>query len=233
MKTLISAEGLWKSYVRKDQPATPVLRGASLSINRGDVVAIVGPSGAGKSTLLHIMATLDSADSGSVIYHLSSGPVDVTSAPRSAVTAIRRDSIGVVFQFHHLLPEFTAVENVCMPALVRGVAKGDVLPRATELLKKVGMSHRAHHAPTELSGGEQQRIAIARAIMNNPDVIFADEPTGNLDTENADTVANLLFSLRNELGTACVIATHSDALAQRATRIVRMVDGVCFEDVRG
>jgi lipoprotein-releasing system ATP-binding protein len=159
--------------------------------------------------------------------------IDLTTANRATITQLRLSSLGVVFQFHHLLPEFTARENIMMPGLLRGDREVDVAHRADELLASVGMSHRASHMPREMSGGEQQRVAIARSLVNSPAIIFADEPTGNLDQEHAASIADLLVGLSNERGTACVIATHSQDLSARAHRIIRMVDGQCQEDFLG
>ncbi len=231
MMPLLTATNIRKAYKRAGQADTEVLRGASIAVNAGEVVALVGPSGAGKSTLLHILATLDAPDTGMVRYEVDGHSVDTSGLSGGALAGLRTRHIGMIFQFHHLLPEFTALENVAMPSLVRGDQRADAMRRAAELLERVGMSHRADHAPTEMSGGEQQRIAIARALMNRPAIIFADEPTGNLDSENAAQVADLLFEMRADHGIACVIATHSDVLAARASRVVRMVDGLCSEEV--
>jgi|688.fasta_scaffold16879_10 lipoprotein-releasing system ATP-binding protein len=234
MTPIITADAITKAYRTSDSEATTsVLKGASLTVQHGEVVALMGPSGAGKSTLLHILATLETFDSGSLKYAIDDRQIDLGSASTSTVTSLRHSSIGIVFQFHHLLPEFTAHENVMMPGLLRGDREADVAQRADELLASVGMMHRRDHMPRELSGGEQQRVAIARALVNRPSVLFADEPTGNLDQEHAEAVADLLVGLSTRNGTACVIATHSVELAQRAHRIVRMVDGRCVEDLRG
>ncbi|MBK6292722.1 MAG: ABC transporter ATP-binding protein [Ignavibacteria bacterium] len=225
---LLTATDLHRSYRRTGQTDTEVLRGASLIVEPGEVVALVGPSGAGKSTMLHIMASLDVADRGSVHLMINDRQVDLSALSMTALAAVRAKHIGMVFQFHHLLPEFTALENVAMPALVAGLSAADAKVKANVLLEQVGMLHRAGHVPMEMSGGEQQRVAIARALINEPSIIFADEPTGNLDTENAATVAELLLGLRATRNVACVIATHSTELAQSAHRIVQMVDGRCI-----
>lgn len=225
---LLTATDLHRSYRRTGQTDTEVLRGASLIVEPGEVVALVGPSGAGKSTMLHIMASLDVADRGSVHLMIDDRQVDLSALSMTALAAVRAKHIGMVFQFHHLLPEFTALENVAMPALVAGLSAADAKVKANVLLEQVGMLHRAGHVPMEMSGGEQQRVAIARALINEPSIIFADEPTGNLDTENAATVAELLLGLRATRNVACVIATHSTELAQSAHRIVQMVDGRCI-----
>lgn len=234
MTPILTADEITKSYRTSDiEASTSVLRGATLSILPGEVVALMGPSGAGKSTLLHILATLDSLDTGALLYHLDGRRIDVPSADTATITGLRQSSIGIVFQFHHLLPEFTARENVMMPALLRGDRESDAADRAQELLTAVGMAHRSLHMPRELSGGEQQRVAIARALVNKPAVVFADEPTGNLDQEHAASVAELLIGLSEKTQTTCVIATHSVELAQRAHRVIRIVDGRCAEDARG
>ncbi|MBK6761286.1 MAG: ABC transporter ATP-binding protein [Ignavibacteria bacterium] len=225
---LLTATDLHRSYRRTGQTDTEVLRGASLIVEPGEVVALVGPSGAGKSTMLHIMASLDVADRGSVHLMINDRQVDLSALSMTALAAVRAKHIGMVFQFHHLLPEFTALENVAMPALVAGLSAAAAKVKANVLLEQVGMLHRAGHVPMEMSGGEQQRVAIARALINEPSIIFADEPTGNLDTENAATVAELLLGLRATRNVACVIATHSTELAQSAHRIVQMVDGRCI-----
>jgi lipoprotein-releasing system ATP-binding protein len=234
MTAIVHAEHLAKAFVTPGTDvATVVLRDASLTVFQGETVALMGPSGAGKSTLLHILATLERCDTGTLLYHLNGTSIDLTSADRSTITQLRLSSIGVVFQFHHLLPEFTARENVMMPGLLRGDREADVARRADDLLASVGMSHRSSHMPREMSGGEQQRVAIARALVNAPSIIFADEPTGNLDQEHAASVVDLLVSLSAERGTACVIATHSNELAARMHRVVQLVDGQCQEHTRG
>lgn len=234
MTPLVHAQHLTKAYgAPGSEVASTVLRDVTLSLYAGEIVALMGPSGAGKSTILHILATLDTCDSGALTYHIDGATIDLTTARASEITRLRLSSIGVVFQFHHLLPEFTARENVMMPGLLRGDRESEVAQRADELLASVGMTHRAAHMPRELSGGEQQRVAIARALINRPSIVFADEPTGNLDQEHAASIADLLVQLSAERGTACVIATHSQDLALRAHRIVRIVDGTCREDSRG
>lgn len=225
---ILVATGLHKSYRRLGQADTEVLRGASLSVLPGEAIALVGPSGAGKSTLLHILASLDEADRGSIEYHVEGSYSLVSALSQRDLAMLRNSHIGMVFQFHHLLPEFTAVENVAMPALIAGISNAEASDKAHALLEQIAMEHRADHLPSELSGGEQQRIAIARALVNKPAILFADEPTGNLDTENADAVIELILGLQSSHNVACVIATHSAELAQRVHRVIQMVDGRCI-----
>ncbi len=199
-----------------------------MHVEPGEIIALVGPSGAGKSTMLHIMASLDAADSGTVALQINGTMTDLSKLSSKELASVRARRIGMVFQFHHLLPEFTALENVAMPALIIGTSHSEANKKASALLEHVGMLPRAHHLPTEMSGGEQQRVAIARALINDPSIVFADEPTGNLDTVNAGFVADLLLGLQSTRNIACVIATHSPDLANKAHRIVRMVDGRCL-----
>ncbi len=199
-----------------------VLKGIDLEINKGELVTIVGASGAGKSTLLHILGTLDRPDAGQVFIN----DTDVFALREKDLAAFRNHTIGFVFQFHHLLPEFTALENVCMPAFID--AKSDeteVKKRAGELLEMLGLKDRLGNLPSQLSGGEQQRVAVARALINNPAIIFADEPSGNLDSRNAEDLHQLFFRLRNELGQTFVIVTHNEHLADMADRKLEMIDG--------
>lgn len=223
--TLLTASNIVKSYARSGQADTVVLQGVSCSIDAGEFVALVGPSGAGKSTLLHILASLDVPDSGSVQLATSVGTVNYAQRSQRELAAMRNTSIGVVYQFHHLLPEFTALENVMMPALISGASTTQARTKAERLLDRVGIAARAEHMPSELSGGEQQRVAIARALMNEPAVLFADEPTGNLDSANATAIVDLLCELQASTNMACVVATHSTEVAQRAHRIIHMRDG--------
>lgn len=202
-----------------------VLRGASVSIRRGETVALVGPSGAGKSTLLHIAGLLERPDGGDVI-------VGGTSCRRlgdDARTALRRTAIGFVYQFHHLLPEFSALENIVVPQMIAAAAKSAARDRARDLLGMVGLADRAMHRPAKLSGGEQQRVAIVRALANSPDVLIADEPTGNLDQETADRVFALLMQLTHETGVAALVATHNPDLAARMDRKLTLRNGVLEE----
>jgi len=198
-----------------------VLKGIDLVINKGEVVSIVGPSGAGKTTLLQIMGTLDKADGGQVLIN----GVEVERLKEKELSAFRNRQIGFVFQFHQLLPEFTALENVMIPALIGGVSSGEAMKRAKETLDMMGLAERASHKPAELSGGEKQRVAVARALINRPAVIFADEPSGSLDSRNKEELHRLFFDLREKLGQTFVIVTHDEGLAQLTDRTIHMVDG--------
>ena len=198
-----------------------VLQSVDVAIKQGEIVSITGPSGAGKSTLLQLLGTLDAPKGGSVSYN----DIEVSSLKPADMAKFRNENIGFIFQFHHLLPEFTALENVCMPAFIKNVSKKNAAIRATELLGTLGLSDRLHHKPNELSGGEQQRVAVARALMNNPKVIFADEPSGNLDTENANELHHLFLKLRDDFGQTFVIVTHNEELAAMADRVIKMKDG--------
>ncbi|PWH82085.1 lipoprotein-releasing system ATP-binding protein LolD [Algibacter marinivivus] len=202
-----------------------VLKGVDIQINKGEIVSIVGASGAGKTTLLHILGTLDKAtskDNSELIINNT----NINTLKDKALAKFRNEHLGFIFQFHQLLPEFTAIENVCLPAFIKGTKKTDAGTRAKELLDFLGLSHRYDHKPNELSGGEQQRVAVARALINNPDLIFADEPSGNLDSESAENLHNLFFKLRDEFGQTFVIVTHNEDLANMADRKLTMVDGL-------
>lgn len=201
-----------------------VLKGVDIHIKKGEVVSIVGASGAGKTTLLQILGTLDKA-SLKADFELNINDTAIDSINDKALAKFRNEHIGFIFQFHQLLPEFTALENVCLPAFIKGVKKADAEKRAKELLDFLGLSHRYNHKPSELSGGEQQRVAVARALINNPCLIFADEPSGNLDSESAENLHNLFFKLRDEFGQTFVIVTHNEELANMADRKLTMVDG--------
>ena len=203
-----------------------VLKDLSLDIEQGHIVSIVGPSGAGKTTLLQIMGTLDSADSGQVIIDGE----DVVRLRGARLSKFRNRNIGFVFQFHQLLPEFTALENVMMPALIAGLGMAEAKTKAAGLLEFMGLADRAEHKPSELSGGEKQRVAVARALVNSPKVIFADEPSGSLDTKNKEELHKLFFRLRDTMGQTFVIVTHDETLASMADRCVHIVDGVIDTD---
>lgn len=198
-----------------------VLKGVDVTIERGEVVAIVGKSGAGKSTLLHLLGTLDTPDKGSIMIDNT----DIASLSAKNLAAFRNQKLGFIFQFHHLLPEFTALENVCIPAYIGGMAEREAKKRAAELLDYLGLAERTTHKPNELSGGEQQRVAVARALMNKPAIIFADEPSGNLDSASSKDLHQLIFQLRNDFQQTFVIVTHSDDLAALSDRKLVMQDG--------
>ena len=213
---MIRAENINKSYV-----SLHVLRDITLEIHQGEVVSIVGPSGAGKTTLLQILGTLDRADSGTLRY----GDTDVTALKEKEMARFRNEHIGFVFQAHHLLPEFTALENVCIPALIKGTPMAVARERAMELLGVMKVEGRASHKPGALSGGEQQRVAVARALMNSPMAVLADEPSGNLDSAHARELHNLFFSLRDQFKQTFVIVTHNEELADMADRKITIIDG--------
>ncbi len=217
---MIKATNIQKFYGKLQ-----VLKGVDLHIKKGEVVSIVGASGAGKTTLLQILGTLDlqSNKAGST---LVINGIEVTKLSDKELAKFRNEHIGFIFQFHQLLPEFTALENVCIPAFIKKTAKKEAEKRAKELLDFLGLSHRYDHKPSELSGGEQQRVAVARALINNPSIIFADEPSGNLDTESADNLHRLFFELRDQFGQTFVIVTHNQELANLADRKLTMVDGL-------
>ena len=207
--------------IKKSFGNLEVLKGIDLDIEKGKIVSIVGPSGAGKTTLLQIMGTLDKPDQGSVIID----GTDVMKLSDARRSAFRNTHMGFVFQFHQLLPEFTALENIMMPALIGGTSRREAKRRAEELLAFMGLSERASHKPNELSGGEKQRVAVARALVNKPDVVFADEPSGSLDTQNKQELHRLFFDLRDQMGQTFVIVTHDEQLADLADRKICMQDG--------
>ena len=213
---MIKATNIHKSY-----GDLHVLKGVDLEIQPGEIVTIVGKSGAGKSTLLHILGTLDDAEQGQVCID----GTDVRQLGPKELARFRNHRVGFVFQFHHLLPEFTALENVCIPAFIKGDPEATAQKRAKELLDYLGLSGRLHHKPTQLSGGEQQRVAVARSLMNQPAVIFADEPSGNLDSASSQELHQLIFQLRNDFNQTFLIVTHNKELAQMSDRTVEMQDG--------
>lgn len=212
-------------HINKSYGSLQVLRDINAKIDRSEIVGIVGPSGAGKSTLLQIAGTLDRPDSGTITYD----GVDVSTLSERRLAAFRNKNIGFVFQFHQLLPEFTALENVAIPALIKGDNRKDAFARARQLIDFLGLGERSDHKPAELSGGEKQRISVARALMNQPDVIFADEPSGSLDSKNKQELHQLFFDLREELHQTFVIVTHDETLAANCDRILHMRDGVIVE----
>ncbi len=214
---MIRATNIHKSYGN-----LTVLKGVSLEIPKGELVSIVGKSGAGKSTLLHILGTLDPTDQGEV--HINEQAI--SSLNQKQLAQFRNQNIGFIFQFHHLLPEFTALENVCIPAFINGQSKEESAKRAKELLSYLGLAERLEHKPTQLSGGEQQRVAVARALMNKPAVVFADEPSGNLDSESSQELHQLLFQLRDDFQQTFVIVTHNEELAKMSDRRLVMRDGI-------
>ena len=207
-----------------------VLKGVDLNIEQGEIVSIVGASGAGKTTLLQILGTLDEA-SKIEAHELVIDNTSITNLKEKELAKFRNDHLGFIFQFHQLLPEFTALENVCIPAFIKGTPKSESEKKAKELLEFLGLSHRINHKPNELSGGEQQRVAVARALINNPKIIFADEPSGNLDSESAETLHNLFFKLRDQFGQTFVIVTHNQELANMADRKLVMVDGKMINNI--
>ncbi|MBO5251742.1 MAG: ABC transporter ATP-binding protein [Bacteroidaceae bacterium] len=213
---MIKVQGITKSF-----GSLQVLKGIDLVVNQGEIVSIVGPSGAGKTTLLQIMGTLDKADSGKV----EIDGVNVDGMKEKELSAFRNKHIGFVFQFHQLLPEFSALENVMIPALIGGMSSDEAMKKAKETLALLDLSERVSHKPAELSGGEKQRVAVARALINNPAVIFADEPSGSLDSQNKEELHQLFFTLREKLGQTFVIVTHDENLAQLTDRTIHMVDG--------
>ncbi|HWP81286.1 MAG TPA: ABC transporter ATP-binding protein [Bacteroidota bacterium] len=226
---LIRGEDLWKSYPTGKDQTLEVLKGVDLEVRQGEIVVIVGPSGSGKSTLLHLLGGLDRPTKGRVVV----GGVDLFSFSDEQLAKYRNKRLGFVFQFHHLLPEFTALENVAMPSLIMGKPLKQCRKHALDLLLDVGLQDRQEHKPAELSGGEQQRVAVARALMNDPDIVLADEPSGNLDMENGLRLHKLLVQLARKRGTAFVIATHNHDLAKRGDRILRITDGKLVHAGRG
>ena len=214
---MIKAENIKKSF-----GTLQVLKGINLEIPMGKIYSIVGASGAGKTTLLQILGTLSNPDSGSIYFNNR----NVSSFSEKEISAFRNKEIGFVFQFHHLLPEFTALENVCIPAFIAKKSKSEAERKALDLLKYLGLSDRREHKPSELSGGEKQRVAVARALINSPTVVLADEPSGNLDSANRDELHELLFKLRDDFGQTFIIVTHDDNFADRSDKIIHIKDGV-------
>jgi len=220
LDALVLIEGLTKSFQHMGR-TLDVLRGIDLNVYAGQILAIVGPSGAGKSTLLHCVGTLDLPSSG----RIRLGTEELTTMSNSRLAAVRNRDIGFVFQFHHLLPEFTALENVMIPGLIQGRPRREMEKRAKALLDEVELGHRGTHRPGELSGGEQQRVAVARALALDPKLVLADEPTGNLDTATSDAIHDLFFKINRDHGTTIIVVTHNPTFAERMPRVVRMRDG--------
>ncbi len=211
--------------IHKKYGTLEVLKGVDIHIAAGEIISIVGASGAGKTTLLQILGTLDKQDMGELFIK----DIAIKNLKEKELAAFRNKNIGFVFQFHHLLPEFTAIENICIPAFIANTSKSEAWQKADELLNYLGLSHRKNHKPSELSGGEQQRVAVARALINNPAVIFADEPTGNLDSNSANEMHKLFFSLREKYSQTFVIVTHNNELANMADRKLEMKDGLILK----
>src|SRR5215203_2265157 len=218
---MLTGKNIYKRY-----GSLEVLRGVNLEISKGEVVAIVGPSGCGKSTLLHILGSLDKADMAEIVIN----NIALSLLSGNKLAAFRNKHIGFVFQFHHLLPEFTALENVCIPGWLAGRNKNEVKKKAEGLLKILGLVNRNENKPNQLSGGEQQRVAVARALINNPDIVFADEPTGNLDSANAQELHQLFFDLRKQFNQTFLIVTHNEELSQLSDRVLHMKDGKIVTD---
>lgn len=218
---MLNASNIQKSYGEIE-----VLKGVSLSLEAGEVVALVGSSGAGKSTLLQILGTLDSADKGEILFEEK----NIRNLSPAQQAHFRNHKLGFIFQFHHLLPEFSALENVCMPAFIAGVSPQEAEMRAKELLTRLGLGHRYAHKPSQLSGGEQQRVSVARALMNQPKLVLADEPTGNLDTLNSESLYQLFFELSRSMGVSFLIATHNEALAAISDRVLHIKDGLMSKE---
>lgn len=218
---MIEIKNIVKSYGK-----LKVLKGIDLTIKEKEIVTIVGASGAGKSTLLHILGTLDTPDEGELLYD----SVNIARLSSNKLSEFRNNNIGFVFQFHHLLPEFTALENVCIPAWIKGTGKKEAEQRATELLTLLGLEERVNHKPNQLSGGEQQRVSVARALVNHPRVVLADEPSGNLDTRTKNELHQLFFTLREELGQTFVIVTHDTELARMSDRQIKLNDGILMNE---
>lgn len=229
---LIEAKGIKKAFKSNNKEKVEVLKGVDIAIEKGELLCIMGPSGVGKTTLLYILSTLELPDTGKVLYKFNGELIEVQNKKNDELALIRNKRIGFVFQFHHLLPEFSAVENVALTLLIGGVKEKEALMKAKKLLVDLELGHRLDSRPSELSGGEQQRVAIARAIINNPDVVFADEPTGNLDTNSAKNVLELILNLQRQNGITFVIATHSSEVASIANRTAHMIDGKIIEITR-
>ncbi len=222
---LVQVIDLHKTFHLGNQEVV-VLRGINLNLHRGEMLAVVGASGAGKSTLLHIVGTLDRPTKGTILYEGQ----DLKDLSESTLAEFRNRRIGFVFQFHHLLPEFTALENTYLPGLIQKQPKAQAIDAAKRLLAEVGLAHRYHHKPGELSGGEQQRVAVARALIRNPELVLADEPTGNLDTHTGEALFNLLLTLNQKHSTAFIIVTHNEKLSAQTNRLIHLEDGLITQD---
>jgi lipoprotein-releasing system ATP-binding protein len=220
-EVILKAENIYKSFKTVKKVSLEILKGISLEIEAEKITVIVGASGAGKSTLLHLLGALDRPDSGEVIYKNN----DIFKLSDERLAKFRNKNIGFIFQFHHLLPEFTALENVAIPQMINGTSLKDASEKSKELLETVGLSERAEHKPAELSGGEQQRVAVARALANNPQIIFADEPTGNLDSANSDAIHKLIVELKEKYNKTFVIVTHNQNLVELADKVFEIKDG--------
>lgn len=216
---MLEIKHLYKSYGKLE-----ILKDINLTIHKGEVVSLVGASGAGKSTLLHLIAGLDTADKGEILFE----GMAIQALSQKAMAKYRNQNIGLIFQFHYLLPEFTALENVCIPAMIQNRPKNEYIAKAKEWLSYLGLQERMHHKPNQLSGGEQQRVAVARALINAPKLILADEPSGNLDSNNAQHLHNLFFQLSQEFGQTFFIATHNPELASQSHRVLHIKDGQIF-----
>ncbi len=228
--SLLTGQGINKSFKAKSGDITQVLKSLDIEISAGEFTALMGPSGAGKSTLLHLLGSIDQPDSGKISLLVNGSFVDYSELKSDQISSLRNKHIGFIFQFHHLLPEFSAVENVMIPSLIANLSKADAQRKALELLDVVGVADRRDHKPNELSGGEQQRVAIARALINEPVIVFADEPTGNLDRKNSDAVLNLIQDLRKRISLTFLVATHSADVASIAERVLTMKDGKVVEN---
>lgn len=219
---LLTARGIYKSYEDQDGGSPlQVLKNVSLTLNKGTITSIIGSSGSGKSTLLHILGGLDKPDKGNILW----GDTDLATLNSNQLADFRNKYLGFVFQFHHLLPEFTAIENVCMPALISGMGFKEASKKAYPLMTRLGVANRKEHRPTQLSGGEQQRVAMARALMNSPKLILADEPTGNLDEANTEIILNMLFELRDDFGVAILLITHEKSIAEKSDVTLEIKNG--------